>query len=126
MSGLDALFTDLASSLITEYGTPAVLTQVTPGAYDPATGTTAAGTTTNTNVSAVLDATSLKTLGYKFGEGLVQGGDIEATIPGKSINGHPPLPQDTLTFNGWPWVIVGVRPTYSGGVAVSYQLLVRR
>jgi len=125
MSGLDALFTDLASSLVGDFGAPATLSQITPGTYDPNTGTSGAGTTVNTTCSAVLDASSMTGLGYQFGPDLVQEGSQKALLAGKGL-AVMPEPGDILTLAGVPWVIDAVRPTYSGAVAVLYELLVRR
>lgn len=120
MSGLDALFTDLAGSLIKEYGTPATLSHTTPGAYDPATGGVPS-TVTTTSCNAVLDAASLKTLGFKFGEALIQGGDIQA-----SVSGALPVPGDTLTVPAGIFTVIDVRPVYSGSVVVMSECLVRQ
>ena len=91
---------------------PATLTRTVPGAYDPVTGTNGASTVTNCSVKAVLDGASQKSLGSKFGEGLVQGGDLQA--------------DDVLTVNGWGYAVIAVRPTFAGSVAVLLSILVRK
>jgi len=103
----------------------AVLTRVVPGAFDTTTGTNAAGTTTTSACFAVLDSSSLKTLGFKFGEGLVQGGEILATVPAKGLS-FDPAAGDTLTTAGVPFVVIDVQPTYAGDVAVMFSCLVRK
>lgn len=123
MSGLDALFHDLASNMIGEYGTAASLVHTVMGTYDPATG----GSTDVDNTypcQAVLDATATKRLGFMFGDGLVLGGDQLATIPAKGL-AVTPQAGDSLILDT-VYSIVEVRPTYSGGVTVMYECLVRR
>jgi len=104
---------------------PATLTRTVPGAYDPVTGTNGAPTVTNCATSAVLDSSSLKTLGFVFGDGLVQGGDIGAMIPAKGLT-FDPAPGDTLTVLGWAYVVIAVQPTFAGAVPVFHKLLVRK
>lgn len=106
------------------YGAKGTLTQITNGVYNPATGTTSP-VTVIANVSALMDATSLKTLGFKFGDGLIQSGDIQATIAAKGLPFVPGLgnvlavPQGTFTVRD-------SRPEWIGADAVIYNLLVRR
>lgn len=104
---------------------PAVLTRTTHGAHNSATGAPAAGTTTNCACLAVLDSSSLKTLGFVFDSNLVQGGDIQALIPAKGLT-FDPLPGDTLTIGAVVYIVVDVKPTYAGSVPVMFGLLVRK
>lgn len=103
---------------------PAVLTRTTHGAHNSATGTPAAGTTTNCNCLAVRSADA-KGLGFLFGESLVQGGDEKALVPAKGLT-FDPLPGDTLTMGGVPWVVIASQATYAGAVPVMFSLLVRK
>ena len=105
------------------YGAPATLTRVVPGAYDPATGGVTAGTTTTCNTSAVLDATA-KSLGFKFGEGLIQAGASMATLTAKGLT-FTPAPGDKFTVGAIAYVVIAVRPVWAGATAVLYELLVR-
>jgi hypothetical protein len=108
-----------------DLGAPATLTRTTPGAYNPTTGGNAAGTTTNSTTTAVLDAATSVKLGFIFGPALVQGGDIMAMIPAKGL-ASAPLPGDTLTVAGWTYKVVQVVPTWAGSVPVVYSMLVRK
>lgn len=99
------------------------LTRKTPGTYDPATGTSSVTTTTSA-CKAVLDATSIRSLGFKFGEGLVQAGDLMATIPSKGLAFNPAA-GDTLTLTVGTFTLVSVSPTYAGSVPVMFACLVR-
>lgn len=113
-----------AASTIKRYGAAATLARSTPGLHDAASGAPALATTTSTATSAVLDASSLKTLGFKFGDGLVQGGDLQATIPAKGLDFNP-QPGDVLTVDSSPYRVAAVRPTYSGATPVMFELLLR-
>jgi hypothetical protein len=123
----DALIVDQVANAYVILGAgSAVLAHVEPGTYDPGSGTSTGSVTSTCTTQVKLDGTSLKTLGFKFGDGLVQGGDIDGSIPGKGLT-FAPLPGDTLTANGFPYVIVSVRPSYTpGGSAAEYSLLLRK
>ena len=102
----------------------ATLTRTVPGAYNPTTGGNGAATVTNASVKATLDASGTKKLGFKFGEGLVQAGDIMATIPAKGLP-FTPQPGDKFTL-GSAYTVAAVQPTWVGAVPVLYDLLVRK
>ena len=102
----------------------AVLSKDTNSLEDPATGLATTATQT-CRTRAKLDATALKTLGFKFGDGLVQMGDIEASIPAKGLP-FLPEPGDNLSAIGKQFKVICVRPAYApGGMATEYTLLVR-
>lgn len=123
---LATLVYDSAARAIKAYGAKAVLTHTVPGAYNPATGTTGTPTVTATNCSVTLDVVSKRIPGMKFGTNdLVQEGDLFATVPAKGLPVDPAL-GDTITFNGFPWVIKAIWPTYVGGTAVVFECQVRR
>lgn len=103
--------------------TPAVLTQITPGVFDPATGTSV-DTTATANVNVVLDS-ALRVLGFKFSPDLIQSGDIMATIPSKGLT-FTPMPGDTLVVPQGTFIVKEVKPTWAGSAAVLYELLVRK
>ena len=115
-----------AARAIKAFGAKAVLTHTAQGAYDPSTGGTGSPTTTATNCSVTLDVVSKRVPGLKFGSSdLVQEGDLFATLASKGLPADPAL-GDTLTFNGWPWVIKAIWPTFVGGSAVLFECQVRR
>lgn len=109
-----------AQAALGRYGAPATLTHATPGAFDPATGTVTS-TTTTASVRALLDASSLQGLGFKFGQDLVQGGDMKATVAGVI-----PEPGDTLAMAMGTFTVIAVRPSYVGDQAVMCECLVRK
>ncbi len=114
-------FADLGGDL----SATATLTRTTPGAYDPVSGTDSGGTTVTSTALAVLDSSSLQTLGYVFGDGLVQTGDIQATLPAKGLT-FDPAPGDVFTAASMTFRVIGTKPTYAGSVPVMWNLLVRK
>lgn len=103
----------------------ATITRTVAGAYDPVTGGPTPGSSTTLSTKAVLDSTSLRTLGFRYGEGLVQTGDMEAMIPAAGLT-FDPAAGDSLTVGGVAYVVIAARPTYEGSTPVLWQLLVRR
>lgn len=101
------------------YGAPATLSRATQGDYDPATG--ASGwVTVSTPCRALLDASSLQGLGFRFGVDLVRAGDLKATLAGAT-----PQQGDRLILPMGTFSIVAVRPTFVGAAAVLHECLVR-
>ena len=64
-------------------------------------------------------------LGFKFGHDLIQGGEIQATIPAKGL-AITPAPGDKLTVGAVTYSVVDVRPIYVMDQVATYELLVRR
>ena len=79
------------------------------------------GVTTTYPVNALLDADKSSSLGFQFGDGLVQAGDIKATIAGVK-----PLLGDVLTVGGTPYTVKAVRPSYVMATEVTWECLVSR
>ncbi len=109
-----------ARGALKKFGAPATLARTAPGAYDPGTGAVV-GVTTTYPVNALLDATHLQSLGFQFGEGLVQAGDIKATIAGVK-----PQLGDVLTVGGTAYTVKAVRPSYVMATEVTWECLVTK
>ena len=109
---------------LSEDGALCTLRRSTPGVYNPATGTATTSLSTCPTY-AVLDASILQTLGFKFGAGLVQGGDIKALISAKGLT-FTPAPGDNLQMGAVTYKVIAVAPTYVMDQAVVFDLLVRR
>ncbi len=107
-----------AKGAIKKFGAAAVLSRTAVGAYDPGTGT-AVGVTTTYPVSAQLPSSKLKTLGFQFGDGMVQTGDISATIAGMQ-----PQLGDVLTVGGTAYTVKAIRPSYVMATEVTWECLV--
>ena len=103
----------------------ATLTRTVPGAYDPATGTNTAGTTTTSACLVTLDGSSLASLGFKFGADLVRTGDLLGSFPAKGL-AFDPGPGDTLTVGGVAYAVIHPKPTFAGPIPVLWEVLVRR
>lgn len=125
MSAIDGVLQAQAYQAIKAYGAPVTLQRTAPGVYNPTTGTGGTPTVTTTGTFGILDTTSIKTLGFKYGDDLVRSGDIQITIPAKNLTFAPEL-GDTLVTPQWPYIIAGIRPVYSGSVAVIYECLGRK
>ncbi len=109
-----------------ELAAAGTLTQVSPGSYNPGVGTISGRTPTVTPIQVVLDSTSIKTLGYKYGEqGLIQVGDIEAHIPAKGIPSQV-MPGDVVGVGDTNYRVVLVRPSFAGATPVLYSCVVRK
>jgi len=109
-----------------EFVVSGTLTQNSAGSYNVATGQQTGRTPTVTPIILFLDAVGMRGLGFKYGEqGLIQVGDIEATIPAKGI-ATPILPGDVVSANGTNYRVVLVRPTFTGATPVLYQCVVRK
>ena len=117
VSGVFAKLGGLAAS--------ATITRTVAGAYDPVTGGPTPGSTTTINTKAVLDGSGTKALGFRYGEGLVQTGDLEAMIPAAGLS-FAPAAGDSLTVGVVAFTVIAARPTYEGSMPVLWQLLVRR
>ena len=113
-----------ATAAIKHYGAAGTLKQSVPGVFNPATGTTTP-TVTTCAVSAVLDGSSQKGLGFKFGEGLVKAGDLKALIGAKGLT-FTPAPGNDLTVGTITYKVIAAMPTYVMGQPVTWDLLVRR
>jgi len=100
------------------------LTRTTPGAYDPATGSSTSGTTATASCLVTLDGSSLVSLGFKFGEGLVQAGDLLASVPARGLT-FQPGPGDKLTIGATQYTVVQSKPTYAGHLPALWEMLVR-
>ena len=113
-------------SAIKRAGAPVVITRTTPGAGfpNPVTGDLPVGTPVIVNTFAAPDASSLQSLGYKFGQDLVKGGEIQLSIPAKGMT-FEPAAGDKITFRGSVYTIKDSKPTFYGATPVKFDLLVK-
>lgn len=121
MTQLDAIARSAAASAIGSYGKAMTFLAVTQGAYSVATGT-AAQSSVDTACRGVVDGSRL---GFKFGEGMVQAGDLSVLLAASSLPSTP-APGDLLTIDGHNWHVVANRPTWSGDQIALHEVLVRR
>ena len=109
----------VAAELLAEFGGPVVLARVTPGDYDPATGSTIGETTTTWNgVGAKFD----------YAQNVIDGtririGDQRVYL---SVAGMVnPQTGDTLTINSKVFNVVESRPLEPADTAVLFDVQVR-
>ena len=111
-------------TVVNRYGTEVTLTKPTYGAYDPATGTIGAGTSTNYTVKCYFADYNLT----EINNDSVVMGDRKALLPYLDTSGDPlpePDAEDTISGQGDPVKIVGVQKIYSGDTLTCYICQVR-
>lgn len=121
MTQLDAIARSAAANAIGQYGKTITYRAMSQGAYNPATGT-ATQASVDTPCKGILDGSKL---GYKFGEGLVQGGDVSVLLAAAALPSTP-APGDLVTIDGFDWVVIANRPTWSGDQIALHEVLVRK
>lgn len=124
MTQLDTIARAAAANAIGQYGKSVVYRAMTQGAYNTATGT-APQSSVDTPCRGVVDTQSLRTLGFKFGEGMVQNGDVLVLVAAAALPSTP-APGDRVTIDSFDWTVVANRPTWSGDQIALHELLVRR
>lgn len=122
MTTLDTRFRKLAADRIAKYGVTVILTQKTPGAYDPATGA-AAVTSAAVTLPAMVEEYSLNS--NAFVTGLVQQGDKKFTMAASALS-TAPRPGDTVTLYGDVYTVMNVRGLWSGEQTSVYEIQGRK
>lgn len=110
--------TATAARLLKQFGAPGVLSRVTTGEYDPATGT--APTTTETVMAnAVVFDYDAKLIDGS----VIQQGDKQCFMETKAL---APQAVDTFDWGGMVHQVIAVKPLAPAGAAVLYELQLRR
>ena len=113
-------------------GTTATLTQLSPGTYDPATGTNTPDSSVVTTVQALfLDYSAMTGSETRPGT-IIERGDKQCYLNAKSSAGvdlatKPSPAGDTITINGVVWRIIDakeINPTQS--YTIMWDLLLRK
>jgi hypothetical protein len=108
-----------ALELLTEFGMSVTLNRVTPGAYNPATGTSAPSSAAHAGIGAKFDYDQDEIDGTK-----IRTGDQRVYIaPSRAVT---PRTADTLTIGSELWQVVASRPLAPAGVVVLHDVQVRR
>ena len=115
---------DIAADLKAD-GQLMTLTRVSAGVFDPVTGATTGGITQTWPVYGITKnyGTQTKTGADNNPNSLIRGGDKQAII-GADVT--EPAPGDTLTIRGDVWIVVAVDCLDPQGVALLYNLQVRK
>lgn len=114
-------YSDLAADahdMIVEFGQTMTLKRLTPGAYDPATGTLTNTTTTETATGVELDYTSSEIDGT-----VILRGDRKLILSTTGIGA--PKVDDTVTIGTTVYTLKNVQPLSPGGTVVIYTCQVR-
>lgn len=109
-----------AARLIQRFGSSVAMSRTVPGAYNPANGAPAAGTTTEQTVQAVV-------LDYPHAYidgALIRSGDRRALVAAVGVTA--PQAGDTFTWKSQDLVVISVKELGPSGVAVLYTLQVRK
>ncbi|MDN8612795.1 hypothetical protein [Variovorax ginsengisoli] len=119
MSGFYDEMAAVADEILKEFGGPAVLSRVTPAAYDPTTGTTTGETTTTWPATgAKFDYEQNDIDGTKIRQG-------DQRVYLSTIGVVNPQTGDTLTIAGTAYNVVASRPLQPALVAVLFDVQVR-
>lgn len=124
-----ALFDDLPDIIAgvlndAELGFQSVtLTSLTPGTYDPATGTVTGGSTTTTDVRAVVE--DYKGLALLPGTN-IQAGDKKVTVAGANVASAPQPGVTTVTVGADTFAVISVATTQPGSSTVLYEIQARK
>jgi len=126
---MSAFYDDMAltaADLLTELGQAVTLTHTVSGAYDPATGTTGADTTTTQTVTGVEEAYSARPIDGT----LILMGDKKFHLAPLNTAGAaiaPPVAEDKITLaDASVWTIKAVMPVSPAGTPVLFTLQIRR
>ena len=110
--------------LLIEFGQPVTIRTVTTGAYDPATGSVSSSSADVIGNGAVFDFV-LHLSGTSFVAGtLIASGDKQLLLSPVGIT--PPQPGSLVIIGGVTWKIEAVKVTGPAGIAVLYELLLRK
>jgi hypothetical protein len=108
----------VASKLMARFGGVATLRRVTPGVYNPTTGTVTE-TTADTTVRGVLEDVNLREV-----NDLIQAGDKRLLIAAADVASAPTTADEVLISNVVNQVIQ-VRTIEQDNIAITYELILR-
>lgn len=109
----------VAQEVLAEFGAPLPLKTVTPGAYNPATGTASSTTATTTITAAVFDHDT------KFIDGtLILAGDKQAYASAAGL--AEPKPGAFVTVHDVEMKVIAVKTLAPAGISVLYELQLRK
>ena len=113
---LDYVAQQTAAKLLGEFGADVVLSHVSVGDYDPATGSLA----TTVWCETVKSAPPRPVRGEEVAEGLCRSGDMVFKFAAAGL-GAAPVVNDTIAFGGEIYTVVGVKTVYGGALAAVYD-----
>jgi hypothetical protein len=108
----------VASKLMSKFGGTATIRRVTPGAYNPTTGTVTE-TTADTTVRGVLQDVTLSEV-----NDLIQAGDKRLLIAAADVT-NAPTTADRVVIAGRSLQIIQVDTIEQDNTAITYELILR-
>jgi hypothetical protein len=108
----------VASKLMARFGGVATLRRVTPGVYNPTTGTVSEAIS-DTAVRGVLEDVNLREV-----NDLIQAGDKRLTIAAADT-AAPPTMADRVIIAGRTLQVIQVRTIEQDNTAIAYELILR-
>ena len=108
----------VATKLMSKFGGDVTLRTVTPGIYNPTTGT-ASEATSDTSIKGVLQDVSAREVGD-----LIQAGDRRLTIAAADVNAAPTT-ADRLVIQGQVFQIVRIATIEQDNQPITYELILR-
>lgn len=112
------MMSDNMRKVIAKLGEPCTVTSVTQGAFDPATGTVGAGTTTTQSGFAAPDQYN----SFEIDGTVVQRGDVKLSLSKLATR---PAVGDTVTLDSKTYRIMDVYPARMSGADVIYVVQAR-
>lgn len=120
-----AFYDDMAAvalELITEFGQSGTLDDVTPGTYDPLSGTTTGDTPITQPCELILLDYTAQESGAKFNEGSqVLAGDKKILIAASGLTWDP-LMTTRITADGDVWQPVNIKVSNPAGTPLVYEI----
>ena len=111
----------VALDMIAQFGQRITLRNITPGAYDPSTGTQAPDIITEQPAVAML----VEYKGFEFQTGtLIQQGDKKLKVPALGLEWPPDMKTKAIIADK-AWSVVNVKAINPAGVPILYELQVR-
>jgi hypothetical protein len=108
----------VASKLMARFGGVATLRRVTPGVYNPTTGTVTE-TTADTTVRGVLEDVNLREV-----NDLIQAGDKRLLIAAADV-ASAPTTADEVLISSVVNQVIQVRTIEQDNIAITYELILR-
>lgn len=108
----------VASKLMARFGGEVTIRRVTPGIYNPSTGTVSE-TAADVLTRGVLEDVSLREV-----NDLVQAGDKRLTIAAADV-ATAPTPADEVVILGTVYQVVTVRTIEQDNTAITYEIILR-
>jgi hypothetical protein len=108
----------VASKLMARFGGEAVIRRVTPGVYNPTTGTVSE-TTSDTELRGVLEDVNLREV-----NDLIQAGDKRLIVAAADTAAVPTM-ADRVIINGRTLQVIQVRTIEQDNEPITYELILR-